>query len=87
MAPVRIPTRTAGDAAGSPAHLTFFFPQPSGAAWQRALALMATLLHDDRRVLERLEFRPAFADSDEPRRAYARTGNALGAWQGWRRCA
>ena len=58
----------------------FFFPQRPGAAWLRALGVMITLLHDDRRVLEGLEFRPAFTGADEPIREYARVVNALGAW-------
>ncbi len=58
----------------------FFFPRRPGPDWLRALGLMVTLLQDDRRVLEALEFRPAFTDADEPLRAYARVVNELGAW-------
>lgn len=58
----------------------FFFRQRPGAAWLRALGLMLTLLHDDRRVLEGLDFRPAFSEADGPLRAYARVVNALGTW-------
>jgi hypothetical protein len=58
----------------------FFFRQPPGAAWLRALGLMLTLLHDDRRILEGLDFRPAFSEADAPLRAYAQVVNALGSW-------
>jgi phenylpropionate dioxygenase-like ring-hydroxylating dioxygenase large terminal subunit len=58
----------------------FLFPQAFGVRWLRGLALMATLLHDDRRVLDTLEFRPHFAERDEPLRAFATVVNRLGAW-------
>lgn len=58
----------------------FFLRRRPGAEWVRALGLMLTLLHDDRRVLERLEFRPAFTDADGPLRAYARVVDGLGTW-------
>jgi aminopyrrolnitrin oxygenase len=58
----------------------FFFPRRPGAAWLRALGLMGTLLHDDRRVLEGLDFRPAFSEADGALREYARVVNALGTW-------
>lgn len=58
----------------------FLFPGRPGPDWLRALGLMAMLLHDDRRVLDSLEFRPQFAESDEPLRAFASVVNALGAW-------
>lgn len=58
----------------------FFFPAGPGLAWVRAFGLMATLLHDDRRVLDTIEFRPAFSETDEPLRAFAGVVNALGTW-------
>ena len=58
----------------------FFFPTPPGPAWLRGLGLMATLLRHDRRVLDGLEFRPAFAETDAPLRAFATAVDALGAW-------
>ena len=51
-----------------------------GLEWLRAFGLMATLLHDDQRVLDSIDFRPAFSDADEPLKAYARVVNALGSW-------
>ena len=82
-APVRFDLLFTGRPDGTGQCLTqtiFFFPQRPGAAWLRALGLMITLLHDDRRVLQSLDFRPAFTDADEPLRAYARVVNALGVW-------
>lgn len=58
----------------------FLFRDRIGANWVRALGLMATLLHDDRRVLDTIEFRPQFAETDEPLKAFANVVNALGAW-------
>jgi phenylpropionate dioxygenase-like ring-hydroxylating dioxygenase large terminal subunit len=56
------------------------FPGSMGPDWIRAFALMLSLLHDDRRVLERIEFRPHFAETDAPLQAFAETVNRLGAW-------
>ena len=58
----------------------FFFRTGPGIEWVRAFGLMATLLHDDRRVLDAIEFRPAFSDADEPLKAFARVVDALGTW-------
>jgi phenylpropionate dioxygenase-like ring-hydroxylating dioxygenase large terminal subunit len=58
----------------------FLFPTRPGLDWLRAAALMATLLHDDRRVLDRIDFRPSFSDTDAPLEAFARVVDALGAW-------
>lgn len=58
----------------------FLFQQAPGVQWVRGLALMATLLHDDRRVLDTLRFRHQFAERDEPLRAFADVVNRLGAW-------
>jgi hypothetical protein len=58
----------------------FFLPWTPGVAWVRALGLMLMLLHDDRRVLDTLDFRPAFSDRDEPLKAFAAVVNALGSW-------
>jgi len=48
--------------------------------WVRALALMGMLLHDDRRVLDAIQFQPAFSDADAPMRAFARVVDSLGSW-------
>jgi hypothetical protein len=58
----------------------FLFPAGPGSNWVRAFALMGTLLHDDRRILDTIDFRPAFSDADEPLKAFARVVDALGAW-------
>ena len=58
----------------------FFLPRVPGPGWARALALMTMLLHDDRRVLDTIDFRPAFADGDEPLKAFASVVNMLGSW-------
>jgi aminopyrrolnitrin oxygenase len=58
----------------------FLFRTAPNAEWLRALGLMVTLLHHDRRVLDTIDFRPQFAETDEPLRAFANVVNALGAW-------
>jgi phenylpropionate dioxygenase-like ring-hydroxylating dioxygenase large terminal subunit len=58
----------------------FLFERRLGPSWIRAFALMGMLLHDDRRVLESLDFRPQFADGDEPLRAFAGVVDGLGTW-------
>jgi phenylpropionate dioxygenase-like ring-hydroxylating dioxygenase large terminal subunit len=58
----------------------FFLPRVPGIRWARALALMTMLLHDDRRVLDTIDFRPAFANGDEPLKAFASVVNTLGRW-------
>jgi phenylpropionate dioxygenase-like ring-hydroxylating dioxygenase large terminal subunit len=82
-APVRVDVLFTGrpDRTGRCLTLTLLrFPDPVGPAWIRAIALLLMLLHDDRRVLERLDFRPQFADTDAPLRAFAETIDRLGAW-------
>jgi phenylpropionate dioxygenase-like ring-hydroxylating dioxygenase large terminal subunit len=83
MSPLRFHVLFTGrpDRAGRCITQTIFFLRTRpGVEWVRALGLMATLLHDDRRVLDTIEFRPAFSTADEPLRAFARVVNALGAW-------
>jgi phenylpropionate dioxygenase-like ring-hydroxylating dioxygenase large terminal subunit len=58
----------------------FFLPAGPGLEWVRAFGLMATLLHDDRRVLDAIDFRPAFTDADAPLKAFAGVVDALGTW-------
>jgi phenylpropionate dioxygenase-like ring-hydroxylating dioxygenase large terminal subunit len=58
----------------------FLLPRMPGVSWARALGLMGMLLHDDRRVLDTIDFRPAFSDSDAPLKAFAAVVNALGSW-------
>jgi hypothetical protein len=41
---------------------------------------MTMLLRDDRRVLDTIDFRPAFAAGDEPLKAFAAVVNTLGSW-------
>lgn len=58
----------------------FLFPKSLSLDCVRAFGTMAMLLHDDRQVLDTIDFRPDFDDADEPLRAYARVVDALGAW-------
>ena len=50
------------------------FPRALNADCLRAVGLMAMLLHDDRRILDSLDFRPDFHAGDEPLRAFAARG-------------
>jgi phenylpropionate dioxygenase-like ring-hydroxylating dioxygenase large terminal subunit len=56
------------------------FPRALNGDCLRAIGLMAMLLHDDRRVLDTIDFRPDFTAGDEPLRAFARVVDSLGAW-------
>jgi hypothetical protein len=55
-------------------------PRPLGLRSIHALGVFAALLHDDRRVLDGIDFRPAFAETDAPLRAFAGVVDRLGAW-------
>ena len=46
----------------------------------QALALLYFLLHRDRGVLERLDFRPAYAAADEPLRILSGVVNRMPVW-------
>lgn len=66
-------------AGGSRTQMLAFLPRgPSGAV--RALALLYTLLHNDRRVLESLDFQPRFTAQDQGLAAMAEAVNACGVW-------
>jgi phenylpropionate dioxygenase-like ring-hydroxylating dioxygenase large terminal subunit len=67
-------------AGGCLTQTVFLFDKPVGPTWVRGLALMGMLLHDDRRILDSMEFRNQFAERDEPLRAFADVVNRLGAW-------
>jgi hypothetical protein len=58
----------------------FLLPRTPGVSWLRAFGLMAMLLHDDRRVLDTIDFRPHFSEADAPLEAFAAVVNALGSW-------
>ena len=58
----------------------FLLPRTPGVSWLRAFGLMAMLLHDDRRVLDTIDFRPHFSEADAPLKAFAAVVNALGSW-------
>jgi phenylpropionate dioxygenase-like ring-hydroxylating dioxygenase large terminal subunit len=58
----------------------FLFPRGTGVNAARAFALMAMLLHDDRRVLDSIDFKPAFTERDAPMSAFADVVDALGTW-------
>ena len=58
----------------------FLFPMAVNFDFARAFGLMAMLLHDDRRVLDTIDFRPDFHAADEPMKAFARVVDGLGEW-------
>jgi phenylpropionate dioxygenase-like ring-hydroxylating dioxygenase large terminal subunit len=58
----------------------FLVRRVPGPQWLRALTVMTMLLHDDRRVLDTIEFHPGFSDADAPLSAFARVVNELGSW-------
>jgi phenylpropionate dioxygenase-like ring-hydroxylating dioxygenase large terminal subunit len=82
-APVRFHVLFSGrpDANGACVTRTvFLFPRTLSSDPLRAIGLMAMLLHDDRKVLDSIEFRPDFAATDGPMQAFAGMVNGLGAW-------
>ena len=50
---------------------------PRGLAALRAFATLYLFLHDDRRILDTLDFRPDFVETDAPMAAFARLTNQL----------
>jgi hypothetical protein len=64
----------------SDTHTIVPFPSAPGLDWLRGLGLMATLLHDDRRILDKIDFTGQFDESDAPLQAFADVVDALGAW-------
>jgi len=58
----------------------FLLPRTPGVSWIQAFGLMALLLHDDRRVLDTIDFRPHFSEADAPLKAFAAVVDALGSW-------
>ncbi|MDH3583769.1 MAG: Rieske 2Fe-2S domain-containing protein [Phycisphaerae bacterium] len=56
----------------------WFLPRGLGLAKARAVLLMSSLLHDDRKILERMDFHPSFAEADAPLRRFAEDVEAMG---------
>lgn len=62
---------------GAETQTVLFLPRRSPLRQARALALMAVLLADDRRLLDHLDFHPTFTERDAPLAAYAQVVDAL----------
>lgn len=60
--------------------LVFFLPHRIGRDFFRALTSMYVLLHDDRRILNDIQFFPGFTAKDEPLRAFAEIVNGMETW-------
>lgn len=56
---------------GCETQVVLFLPRGLGGRMVQSILLLYTLLHDDRRVLERLKFHRGFTETDEPLRRYA----------------
>ena len=52
-------------------------PRGLGISALRALVLVYSLLHDDRRILDRLDFHAGFGATDEPLRRFAEIINQM----------
>ncbi len=64
---------------GSETQTVWFLPRGSLVRMIRAIALMASLLHNDRQILDRLDFHPSFIATDDPLRRFATLVDELGA--------
>jgi hypothetical protein len=58
----------------------FFLPGRPGLSWLRAFILMFILLYDDHRLLNDIDFKPAFAPTDVEIKAFAQLVNDLPVW-------
>ncbi len=56
---------------GCETQVVLFLPRGFGVRMVQSILLLYSLLHDDRRILERLEFHRGFTETDEPLRRYA----------------
>lgn len=63
---------------GCDTQVVLFLPRRIGLHTAQAMLLMLMLLHDDRRVLETLRFRPDFTEADAPLRCFADVVDTLG---------
>jgi hypothetical protein len=64
---------------GCRTQVVFFLPR-GPLACARALATTYALLHDDRRILDGIDFHPGFTERDAPLRAYVESVNAMATW-------
>ena len=67
-------------AGGCHTQTLLFWPAGSGRRLLQAAALMYGLLRDDRRILDHLQFRPAFTEHDVALRTFAGAVNAMETW-------
>lgn len=58
----------------------FFFPNRLSWRWLQAFALMMVLLYDDHRILDDIDFRPAFVETDGALRAFVDLVNEMKVW-------
>lgn len=61
-------------------HSIAFLPRNIFPDFLRALVSMYVLLHDDRRILDNIEFWPRFVETDKPLRKFVETVNQLKVW-------
>jgi nitrite reductase/ring-hydroxylating ferredoxin subunit len=69
-----------GEQGGCKTQTIVFLPREVSVQPLKALALLYFLLHRDRRVLERLDFHPAYAADDEPLRILSDRVNRMPIW-------
>jgi phenylpropionate dioxygenase-like ring-hydroxylating dioxygenase large terminal subunit len=65
---------------GCRTQVVLFLPAGWDVSPLKAMSLMFLLLHNDRRILERLQFTDAFAPGDEALRAFAEAVNRMPTW-------
>ena len=68
------------DAGGCRTQVVLFLPATFDTKPLRAVALLLFILKNDRRVLERLQFVPAYAEGDECLRSLAEVVNSMPVW-------
>ena len=57
-----------------------FVPARSPVRMVQAITVIAVILHDDRRILDNLDFSPAFTENDRELKAFARIVDAMETW-------
>ena len=62
---------------GCQTQVVFLIPRGTGVRCVRAAALMYALLHDDTRILAKLDFGPGFTEADAGLRAFVQAVNAM----------
>ncbi len=61
-------------------HTIVFLPKRIFPDFFRALVSMYVLLHDDRRILDDIDFSPSFVESDKPLMKFVKTINGMKTW-------